>query len=434
MSLLDNFRLPRKLDHAVRDVRDLSRRTFDFASDVYECLRLLKSVADEMTTRIDDVITSVAAAVTDHGDLAGLADDDHTQYSLVDGTRAFTGTVGGVTPVAGSDLATKDYVDGAAATDEHIQDVVGALVQNSSSISWVYQDGLNALAASVVAGSIVFSRMQDIATDTLIGRDSAGTGTPQSISVGGGVEFTGSAGIQRSALTGDVTASAGSNTTTIANGAVTLAKMANMATDRLLGRDTAGSGSPEEIALDDTLEFTGSGSIQRAALTGDVTANAGSNTTSIPNGSLGNVKLANMAGPSIKGRSSGTGQPSDLTRVQAHGVVHGHQTLSAASPTVTYDVSQGLYASVTLDDAVSATFDIDWTNLFVGARGTLRITTVGTVDLGHIEVAGVAGVNTPGGAAPSSLLDDDETVILEWFYDGELYVWIDADALANYAV
>ena len=31
--------------------------------------------------------------VTDHGALTGLADDDHTQYSLVDGTRAFTGAI-----------------------------------------------------------------------------------------------------------------------------------------------------------------------------------------------------------------------------------------------------------------------------------------------------------------------------------------------------
>jgi hypothetical protein len=31
--------------------------------------------------------------VTDHGALSGLADDDHTQYALVDGTRAFTGNI-----------------------------------------------------------------------------------------------------------------------------------------------------------------------------------------------------------------------------------------------------------------------------------------------------------------------------------------------------
>lgn len=37
------------------------------------------------------------AAITAHNQLSGLGNDDHTQYSLVDGTRAFTGPVGGVT-------------------------------------------------------------------------------------------------------------------------------------------------------------------------------------------------------------------------------------------------------------------------------------------------------------------------------------------------
>lgn len=46
-----------------------------------------------------------------HADQDGLTADDHTHYSLVDGTRAFTGPVGGVTPVASTDLATKEYVD-----------------------------------------------------------------------------------------------------------------------------------------------------------------------------------------------------------------------------------------------------------------------------------------------------------------------------------
>jgi hypothetical protein len=52
-------------------------------------------------------------ADVDHGSIGGLSDDDHTQYSLVDGSRDFTGAVGGITPVAGSDLTTKDYVDSA---------------------------------------------------------------------------------------------------------------------------------------------------------------------------------------------------------------------------------------------------------------------------------------------------------------------------------
>lgn len=51
------------------------------------------------------------AVPSDHSNLAGLANDDHLQYSLVDGTRAFTGVVGGITPTADTHLATKAYVD-----------------------------------------------------------------------------------------------------------------------------------------------------------------------------------------------------------------------------------------------------------------------------------------------------------------------------------
>jgi hypothetical protein len=48
-----------------------------------------------------------------HSQLVGLKNDDHTQYSLVDGTRPFTGAVSGITPTATSHLTTKQYVDGA---------------------------------------------------------------------------------------------------------------------------------------------------------------------------------------------------------------------------------------------------------------------------------------------------------------------------------
>lgn len=106
---------------------------------------------------------------------------------------------------------------------------------------------------------VTFAKMQNIATDRIVGRDTAGTGDPEELTVGGGVEFTGSGGIQRSALTGDVTASAGSNATTIANDAVTYAKMQNVsATSRVIGRKTAGAGDPEELTLSEVLDFIGS--------------------------------------------------------------------------------------------------------------------------------------------------------------------------------
>lgn len=68
----------------------------------------------------------------------------------------------------------------------------------------------------------------------------------------------------------------------INNSAVTYSKIQNVsATDRLLGRDTTGSGVIEELIVTGGLEFTGSGGIRRSALTGDVIATAGSNSTTL---------------------------------------------------------------------------------------------------------------------------------------------------------
>jgi hypothetical protein len=98
--------------------------------------------------------------------------------------------------------------------------------------------------STIADNSVTFAKLQDIATDRLIGRDTAGTGDPEEISVGNGLQFTGSGGVG------------------IANAGVTFARMQNIASDRLVGRDTASSGAPEEISLGAGLEFSGSQSIR----------------------------------------------------------------------------------------------------------------------------------------------------------------------------
>lgn len=148
--------------------------------------------------------------------------------------------------------------------------------------------------ALIADAAITNAKLANMVTDRLKGRDTVGTGPPEDLTVGGGIEFTGSGGIQTAAFTGDVTKAAGGTATTIANNAVTttkvidaaitLAKHANMATDKLLGRDTAGSGAPEELAVGGGLEFSGSGGIQRSALTGAITAAAGSGVTAFATG------------------------------------------------------------------------------------------------------------------------------------------------------
>lgn len=123
--------------------------------------------------------------------------------------------------------------------------------------------------------------------------------------------------------TGDVT-SAGDGATTIAANAVSFAKFQQIGTDKLLGRDTAGTGNVEELAAGGGLEFTGTGGVQRSALTGDVTAAAGSNATTIANDAVTNAKAANMAQSTIKGRAvgAGTGDPTDLTAAEATAILN----------------------------------------------------------------------------------------------------------------
>lgn len=72
------------------------------------------------------------------------------------------------------------------------------------------------------------------------------------------------------------------------NAAITLSQLASLSADRLVGADAAGV--PVELTVSGGLEFTGSNGIQRSALTGDVTASAGSGATSISN--LARSKIA----------------------------------------------------------------------------------------------------------------------------------------------
>lgn len=69
--------------------------------------------------------------VTDHGALTGLSDDDHPQYSLVDGTRAFTGTV----TITGGGLSATGNVSSGSSLIATTNVLAGGSVTGSSLIS-----------------------------------------------------------------------------------------------------------------------------------------------------------------------------------------------------------------------------------------------------------------------------------------------------------
>lgn len=107
-------------------------------------------------------------------------------------------------------------------------------------------------------------------------------------------------------------------TAKLAADAVTFAKMQNITSDRLVGRDTASSGDPEEISVGGGLEFTGSGGIQRSALSGDVTAAAGANTTAIGDNVVTYAKMQNVTTfHRLLGRNTlSAGDPEEVTAEQ----------------------------------------------------------------------------------------------------------------------
>jgi hypothetical protein len=212
------------------------------------------------------------------------------------------------------------------------------------------------LATTIANSAVTLAKMANIATATVIGRNTAGTGVPEVLTT----IPTGTV----PAFTGDVTNSAGSLATTIANNAVSLAKMAQVATATVLGRNTAGTGNVEVLTTIPTGVFP--------ALTGDVTNSAGSLATTIATGAVSLAKMANMATSSlIYRKTAGTGAPEVNTLATLKtdlgltGTNSGDQTI-----TLTSDVTgsgTGSFATTIANSAVTlAKMENRATQTFIG--------------------------------------------------------------------
>lgn len=253
-------------------------------------------------------------ATANSSDAALLARANHTGTQTASTIQDFaeaTQDVVGVMAVAGANV-TLNYNDTNGTLTISAATVGGSTLADGS-----YGDVTASSSGSVItinSGIVTLAKMANLPTDTIIGRDTAGTGVPEQLTLTGGLEFTGAGGIQTGAFTGDVTKSAGGTSLSIGADSVTFAKMQNIGTDTLIGRDTAATGDPEAITVGGGLEFTGAGGIQTSALTGDVTKPAGSVTTTIASSSVTLAKMANLAQDQFIGRvTASTGVPETAT-------------------------------------------------------------------------------------------------------------------------
>lgn len=188
------------------------------------------------------------------------------------GTALVAGNNIDITVNDAGDTITVD-VEGLTSADvsdfnEAAQDAVGTIFVDSSEIDFTYADATPSITGSLINGSVALTRLATQAANTILGNNTGGAASP--------------------------TALTASQVKTLL--ALTEADITLSTTDVLVGRDTASGGAAEEITVGGGIEFTGSGGIQRSALTGDITAAAGSNTTAIAAGVIVNADVNASAG------------------------------------------------------------------------------------------------------------------------------------------
>ncbi len=163
-----------------------------------------------------------------------------------DGTKFLRDDNTYAVPAAGGTVAWR--TNNTAAGSENV-----ANFTNNLEFLWVVNDvGASTrvdIEARLQTAGVAFSKIQNISSDRVLGRDTPGSGAIEELTLDPTLEFTGSSAIRRAALTGDVTSPAGSGVTTIANDAVTDAKLRNSAGVSLIGRAGNSTGDPADILL-----------------------------------------------------------------------------------------------------------------------------------------------------------------------------------------
>lgn len=145
-----------------------------------------------LTSLTLDVGTASSSRIVVNADNIDLATTAATPGSYGSATQVGTFTVdaygrltaAGNTTISVTSSAISDFTEAA-------QDAVGAALTDTATIDFTYNDGANTITAIVIDDSITYAKMQNIATGSLIGRSTASTGDPETITVSSGLTISG---------------------------------------------------------------------------------------------------------------------------------------------------------------------------------------------------------------------------------------------------
>ncbi|MFN4191805.1 MAG: hypothetical protein ACK4FR_02585 [Tabrizicola sp.] len=197
---------------------------------------------------------------------------------------------------------------------------------------------------TIDAGAVTLAKMADIATDSFLGRDTAGTGAPEVLTpaqargilnVADGATANASDAALRdrathtgtqpaTTITGLATVATSGSAGDLISGTLPAARFDDAAHGNRAGGSLHAAATPSVAGFMSAADKTkldgvaaGANAYSHPNHTGDVTS-AGDGATTIAAGAVTNAKLASMATATIKGRASaGIGDPEDLTGAQA---------------------------------------------------------------------------------------------------------------------
>lgn len=272
--------------------------------------------------------------------------------------------------------------------------------------------GTGSFATTIAAGAVTLSMMANMATASILGRNTAGTGSPEVLSASTTKTLLSLNNVENTALS---TWAGSTSLNTFGANSVTLANMATIATASILGRNTAGTGNVEVLSAATTKTLLSLNNVENTALS------TWAGTTNIT--TLGTIATGSWNATNIPIGKGGTGAA--LTDPNADRLMFWDDSAGAVDwltlgtnltiTGTTLDASGGggnSFTTIAVSGQSDVVADSSTDTLTLAAGSNVTITTNATTDTITIAASlpgGSGDVVGPGSATDNAVVRYDST-------------------------